>query len=362
MEYFIGFLVIGLVAWVIMSAKMKGQRTDYLEEIASNLDLTEVSRKYEQSLEIVIAQMSDPINSQISKKDAEEHLERCVSYLNRLHEIDGGTGGSEFRLKVRFDLLNKVKAEAARRHNLSASGFAGRDPLDESAASKPDPLTPAAHERQTTQAPPLGAAIQVAFDDLQQECPGAAYIFARCLNNAREILDNSDISRPEKIEVIERQISDAAPVTHTDAGLSILGMKFVLLILDAEQDDIEGSLMYSVAFRGIAQFGECYREICDEDRLPPKSDNTKELLKSIGQSCLADVVAEIEDDFKELVAKHEGASAKQGDEDIRPILALHDRRDEDIWSFIALYDLRDEAAFGSLEPRIRQLRNLIEVA
>jgi hypothetical protein len=115
MELVVWILAIGIIIWVMAALVRRGRETDHLERVVENLSLREASDKYEELREFVVQHMMDPISSKITADQARKHIERCVSFQNRIHELQGGDAGPEYRVATRHKLVLDIKNEADRR-------------------------------------------------------------------------------------------------------------------------------------------------------------------------------------------------------------------------------------------------------
>jgi hypothetical protein len=182
-----------------------------------------------------------------------------------------------------------------------------------------------------------GAQIAASFELLRREAPGAAYLFARTLANARSLVDDPTMSHLQKIAAIQAEI-DATndEARNADAGIGELAQRFIQRLLDVEKRDVIASYGHSLAFGNIARVGEQYRAIEPRDRRPPANEGSRTILAKQGRTCVGEVVDAI------LAERQE----KGGDQD---------EPNEDIATILALFDLREEASSGRLQPRLRAL-------
>jgi len=72
---------------------------------------------------------------------------------------------------------------------------------------------------------------------LYRDAPGAAYLFARALVDARPLLDDESQSRRKKIRTVSAEIAqiEATRSDRADAGVSILALCFLKALLAAKE-------------------------------------------------------------------------------------------------------------------------------
>lgn len=105
-------LAVALGIWFVWSLSKRNEQNKYLEEIARGMTEEELRRDFSQLRLVVQLQMTDPMGSGVSRNEADEALQRCVAYRNRLNELQGKEHGPDFRLKYRFELLQEIKKSA----------------------------------------------------------------------------------------------------------------------------------------------------------------------------------------------------------------------------------------------------------
>jgi hypothetical protein len=120
METIVWIIAIGIAIWVVIALVRRGRETDMLEGAAENLDLREANEKYYYAREFAVHQMMDPSGSGITADQARFHIEQCVSFLNRIHKLEGGNSGPEYRVAIRNKVLREIKEEADRRREDSS--------------------------------------------------------------------------------------------------------------------------------------------------------------------------------------------------------------------------------------------------
>ena len=175
---------------------------------------------------------------------------------------------------------------------------------------------------------------------LCRDAPGATYLFARTLLNARPLLDDENRSRRKKIKALGAEMTqiEATRSDLADAGVSILALSFLQTLLAAKEP-----IGYRFIYEEISRFGQRYRELEPRDRLPPDDETSRAILAKRGYSCVGDVVDAVE---AECIQK--GYDLSDAEEDVQRILAL--------------YDLRDEASSGRLMPRLNALAIMLGIA
>jgi hypothetical protein len=182
-----------------------------------------------------------------------------------------------------------------------------------------------------------GAKIAVAFERLRQVAPGAAYLFARTLANARSFVDDQTVPKSRKIEAIQAQISADAAAKNPDAGIPNLAMTFIRRLLEAEGPDRVGHL---TAFADIAKAGEAYRALEPRDRQPPVDEGSRGILAKQGRTCIAEVVDAVMAECQEMAGDRTRAL-------------------DDTATMLALFDLREEVSSGRLQSVLPGLRSAI---
>lgn len=159
------------------------------------------------------------------------------------------------------------------------------------------------------------------YERLRVLAPSAGYVFAHVLANARPLIFDRDISREQRLGLIERNIVEATPDRGMDGGLSIAALHFAALMLRAEQHIDLGTSMLACAFVDICKHGTEFRQLTEEDNHPPKNEKQLDALKRCGFSTLAEGVAAI---------RHEGAKigqpSAQMERDIANAMAVVDLR------------------------------------
>jgi hypothetical protein len=194
----------------------------------------------------------------------------------------------------------------------------------------------------------VSALIAIAFDSLRTRAPGAAYLFARTLVNARPLIDDLTIPKTKKIKMVQDEIDESAKLNTGDASLGVntstvfpfLALKFVLRLLEVAERDVDASLGHSCAFGEIAKAGEHYRDLEPRDRQPPPDAGSQALLARQAHTCVGEVVDAVIADFEKM-------NYDRG------------RAAEDIAMLLAMYDLRGEAASGRLNAELQALEAAI---
>jgi hypothetical protein len=162
-----------------------------------------------------------------------------------------------------------------------------------------------------------GAEIAASFELLRREAPGAAYLFARTLANARALVDHPSMSNRQKITAIQAEmyaINEEA--RNADAGIGELAQRFIERLLGVAERDAIASYGYSVAFSDIAKAGDRYRSLEPRDRRPPADDGSRAILTKQGRTCVGDVVDAILAERRE-----RDGDQGQASEDVATILA-----------------------------------------
>lgn len=175
-----------------------------------------------------------------------------------------------------------------------------------------------------------GAEIGAAFEPLHRDAPGAAYLFARTLVNARPLLDDLTLSAKQKVEAIQAEIDASNEPSRPHERICALAMKMTRRLVELAERDVVASSGYLAAFRRITSAGEQYRSLEPRDHQPPEDQGSREILARQGRTCVAEVIDAI-------VTESENES--------------HDRQRtaEDIATVLALFDLRAEAYSGRLQ-------------
>ena len=86
---------------------------------------------------------------------------------------------------------------------------------------------------------------------------------------------------------------DANSDRGLDGGLSIAALHFVALMLRAEQHIDHGTLMLGAAYANICEHGTQFRQLAEDDYLPPKNEKQRDALKRCGFSTVAEWVTAI---------------------------------------------------------------------
>jgi hypothetical protein len=193
---------------------------------------------------------------------------------------------------------------------------------------------------------PRATAIAALHQQMRQEFPGAAYLFARTLFNARGMLDDSSVPISQKVARIDEEIEWAKNRTKTVPGYSnassdieIAAMRFVLMLLEAAPQNDADYLFACAAFGEIARHGARYRAPNEQDARPPTFESAKRAFAKNGHKSLANCIQKIRTD-----------SVSRG----RDSASI----DEDVWSIIAMYDLGAEIHSGRFPSIVKQLEGL----
>jgi hypothetical protein len=176
-----------------------------------------------------------------------------------------------------------------------------------------------------------------AFDEMQQECPGAAYIFARTMYNGQAIV-NSRTPEANKRQTLDRAIAEAVPHARADGGVSILAMRAMRQAAAAR--DPAARTTFFETFAAIARHGRTYRELEDRDFLTPPDPEDDNLINGMGADCLGGVVEILERD---------GEASGQKPAEIQ----------ESIDTIVATYDIRGEIRSGLLPVHIRHVEMIL---
>ncbi|MGA8689696.1 MAG: hypothetical protein WB662_07260 [Methyloceanibacter sp.] len=149
---------------------------------------------------------------------------------------------------------------------------------------------------------------------LYRDAPGAAYLFARALVDARPLLDDESQSRRKKIRTVSAEIAqiEATRSDRADAGVSILALCFLKALLAAKEP-----IGYRFILEEVSQYGQRYRQLEPRDRIPPDDETSRAILAKRGYSCVGDVV-----DAVEAECLQEGHDLSEAPGDIQTILAL----------------------------------------
>lgn len=181
-----------------------------------------------------------------------------------------------------------------------------------------------------------GVRVAAAFELLLRDAPGAAYLFARTLVNARPFIEDSTIPSSRKIEAIQAQIDEPTKASGADAGLGVLAMKFIRHLLEVAEGDVIASFGHSAAFGEIAKAGEQYRTIEPRDHQPPSDEGSRRILAKQVRICVAELADGVMAECEEM----------SGD---------RKRAEEDIATLLACFDLREEARSGRLQSTLPAL-------
>jgi hypothetical protein len=179
------------------------------------------------------------------------------------------------------------------------------------------------------------AGIYQAFERLQRDCPGAGYIFARAITNARPLL-GAGMSDHRRRAEIDRAIKAATPHSRADGGMSLLALQ-VLQQAAASTDEAARSTYFSSCEK-ISEHGRKYREIDENDYEIPLDLDDAALVKRMGGESLGHCI-----ELLEIEAKGTSLSELQ----------------ETIDTLVATYDIRDEIRSGALPPHIRNIQMIL---
>jgi hypothetical protein len=171
---------------------------------------------------------------------------------------------------------------------------------------------------------------------MTSEVPAAAYLFARTLYNARDVLDDSSMTLARKIAHIDEEIQTSIPLSNADAGIGVIALRFTRMLLASQEHIDVGSFALSAAFGEIAPRGAQYREVDERDERSPTNEDARGILTKRGHECLAGLVQTVR---AEVVSAGQNAAFAN----------------DDVWSLIAMFDLREEASSGRLAPFMRAL-------
>lgn len=202
-------------------------------------------------------------------------------------------------------------------------------------AYQPQPAAPAAD-------------FEEAFAALRGNCPGAAFIFARTLHNARAVVDREDLSIAEKIREIDKEIGRARMVSSSDGGITLMGLRVIRRMLGASQDEPDQAFAYHAVFETIARHGAAYRDLRETDEETPTFPGAARTLGKHGSP--ADLVRSVEADYERMFASAEDADARE---------KLQRQLESDRWTLLAMFDLRKEAESREIDAAMGRMRVLI---
>lgn len=186
--------------------------------------------------------------------------------------------------------------------------------------------------------------IHVAFDQLRQKCPGAAYIFARTLYNGSDMIEDTETPASQKITHIDAQIVEAKATSGADSGVGILGMRFTRLLIKFMNEDVESSIWFSGVYVQISEQGKTYRGLRTTDSLVSKVKTSRKILEAGGHESVADLITAIRQEAAELILKKPERKAE-----------LVVEYKETVMTFLALFDMREEAEEQNLFPLINEI-------
>jgi len=195
---------------------------------------------------------------------------------------------------------------------------------------------------------PSPALIEDTFSTLRKNCPGAAFIFARTLHNARKVVDREDMPMRQKIYSIDKEIGRNRMVARADGGVTLMALRLVRKLLDISQNVPDLAPEYYAAFESIAKQGERYRELTPADKRMPTFPGAHQILGK--HRCPADFVRAIQKEYDGLLASAEGEEEAA---------RLRNQFDTDRWTLLAMIDLRIEAQSKEIDEAMGQMRVVI---
>ncbi|MCB1474930.1 MAG: hypothetical protein H6883_14380 [Rhodobiaceae bacterium] len=199
-----------------------------------------------------------------------------------------------------------------------------------------------------TQPAAPAADFEEAFASLRADCPGAAFIFARTLHNARAVVDRDDLTVQQKIRDIDKEIGRARMVSSSDGGITVMGLQTVRRMLAASEEQPDQAFAYHAVFETIARHGAAYREMQAEDEATPTIPG---VARTLGKhKSPADLVRSVEADYTRMTASAEDAEARE---------RLQRQLEIDRWTLLAMFDLRQEAQSHEIDIAMGRMRKLV---
>lgn len=188
------------------------------------------------------------------------------------------------------------------------------------------------------------AELEAEFEQLKQDAPAGAYLFARSIYTVRDYLRGGDkISL--LIQSLKVEISASSELANKlDGGLSVLAQQYAVAYLTKEFN----FLLHKSTFDRIADSGNRYRDLLARDSVPPVNADARKVLAKRGNTCLLDLINNIATERDELIS----ASPEKQHQYAADF-------EETKQNLIAWYDVREEAASGKLGPHITNLRNIV---
>jgi hypothetical protein len=199
-------------------------------------------------------------------------------------------------------------------------------------------------ERWATQ----GVRVAALHRKMREDTPAAAYLFARTLCNARPFISDHTVPLSQKIEHTKLQMRRDNSLDKIDDGIATIALQFIVVLLESQQHVELGSFALSGAFGEISTFGSRYRELNEQDRLPPDNEKARQVLMKNNHSCLADLISAMRADYVALRAN--ASKAERVDVEAE---------NEAVWSMLAMFDLLKERSSGRLAPYRKALEHAI---
>ncbi len=98
-----------LGGWFFFKMGSKDRRNQLVQSTIDQLNFEDAEDLYFRHYNRLRTQMSDPVSSGISYKEADESLEVCVAAQNRMNELNMLQHGPKFKIQHRYELLNKIR-------------------------------------------------------------------------------------------------------------------------------------------------------------------------------------------------------------------------------------------------------------
>ncbi|MGE0232383.1 MAG: hypothetical protein AB7O39_01795 [Flavobacteriaceae bacterium] len=195
---------------------------------------------------------------------------------------------------------------------------------------------------------PPAAEFEEAFAALRADCRGAAFIFARTVHNAGAVVDREDLSLPQKIKEIDKEIGRARMVSSSDGGITLMGLRVVRRLLAASEEQPDQAFAYHAVYETVARHGAGYREVEAGDRTTPTFAGAARILGK--HKSPADMIRSVEGDFDRLLADAEDEAERE---------KLRRQLESDRWTLLAMFDLRQEAESREIDAAMGRMRRLI---